>query len=215
MQGRPRRNISCNILETRRCCWNCVSGLLRKAWMRGFFFMLNGYLGGDFVFVGFPAASAESAGDGEGTIISGENLVALSARSENEAGAWDFARYYLTEEYQKSLEISLPVRKDLFEEWAREETRRPYHMDENGERVEHDLTLYRDGKEMVVPPLDREQLDELIAYVESVTAIPFEDNNVMNIIDEEMESYFSGQKTAEDVAAIIRNRIQVYVSENW
>lgn len=178
------------------------------------FFELNGYLGGDYVFIGFPAASAESAGDGEGAIISGENLMVLSARSENEAGAWDFARYYLTEEYQKSLEIGLPVRKDLFEEWAREETRRSYYIDENGERVEYDLILYRDGKEMVVPPLDQEQLDELIAYVESVTAAPFEDNNVMNIIYEEMGSYFSGQKTAEDVAAIIQNRIQVYVFEN-
>lgn len=178
------------------------------------FFELNGYLGGDYVFIGFPAASVESAGDGEGAIISGKNLMVLSARSENEAGAWDFARYYLTEEYQKSLEIGLPVRKDMFEKWAREETRRSYYMGENGERVEYDLTLYRNGEEIVVPPLDQEQLEELIAYVESVTTIPFEDNNVMNIIYEEMGSYFSGQKTAKDVAAIIQNRIQVYLVEN-
>jgi len=178
------------------------------------FYILNGYLGGDYVFVGFPAIFAESAGDGKGAIIEGENVMALAAMSENRDGAWDFARYYLTEEYQKSLEISLPVRKDLFEEWAREETRRPYRIDENGERMEYDLTLYRDGEEVVIPPLDQEQLDELIAYVESVTATPFEDNNVMNIINEEMESYFSGQKTAEDAAAIIQNRVQVYVFEN-
>lgn len=177
------------------------------------FFRLNGYLGGDYVFVGFPAASAESAGDGEGAIISGKNLMALSARSENEAGAWDFARYYLTEEYQKSLEIDLPVRKDLFEEWAREETRRSYYMDENGERVEYDLALYRDGQEMVVPPLDQGQLEELIAYVESVTTLPFEDNNVMNIINEEMGAYFAGQKTAEATAGLIQNRVQLYLDE--
>lgn len=179
------------------------------------FFMLNGYLGGDYVFVGFPAASAESAGDGEGAIISGENLMALSAMSKNEAGAWDFARYYLTEEYQKSLEIGigLPVRRDIFEEWAREETRRSYHMDENGERVEYDLTLYRNGQEMVVPPLDQGQIEELIAYVESVTATPFENNTVMNIINEEIGAYFAGQKTAEATAKLIQNRVQLYLSE--
>ena len=177
------------------------------------FFRLNGYLGGDYVFVGFPAASAESAGDGEGAIVSGKNLMALSARSENEAGAWDFARYYLTEEYQKSLEIGLPVRKDLFEEWAREETRRSYYMDENGERVEYDLTLFRNGEEIVVPPLDQGQLEELIAYVESVTTLPFEDNNVLNIIREEMGAYFAGQKTAEATAKLIQNRVQLYLDE--
>lgn len=177
------------------------------------YFRLNGFLGGDYVFVGFPAASAQSAGDGEGAIISGDNLMALSARSENEAGAWDFARYYLTEEYQKSLEVGLPVRKDLFEEWAREETRRPYHVDENGERVEYDLTLYRNGQEVVVPPLSQGQLEELIAYVESVTTLPFEDTNVMNIINEEMGAYFAGQKTAEETAKLIQNRVQLYVNE--
>lgn len=177
------------------------------------FFRLNGFLGGDYVFVGFPAASTESAGDGKGAIISGKNLMALSARSENEAGAWDFARYYLTEEYQKSLEIGLPVRKDLFEEWAREETRRSYYMDENGERVEYDLTLYRNGEEIVVPPLDQGQLEELIAYVESVTTTPFEDTNVMNIINEEMGAYFAGQKTAEMTAKLIQNRVQLYLNE--
>lgn len=177
------------------------------------FFRLNGLLGGDYVLTGFPAASAESAGDGEGAIISGDNLMALSAGSENESGAWDFARYYLTEEYQKSLEIGLPVRKDLFEEWAREETRRSYYRDENGERVEYDLTLYRNGEEIVVPPLDQGQLEELIAYVESVTTLPFEDNNVMNIINEEMGACLAGQKTAEETAKLIQNRVQLYLSE--
>lgn len=177
------------------------------------FFRLNGFLGGDYVFAGFPAASAESAGDGKGAVISGKNLMVLSAGSENKAGAWDFARYYLTEEYQKSLEIGLPVRKDLFEEWAREETRRSYYMDEYGERVEYELTLYRDGEEIVVPPLDQEQLEELIAYVESVTMRLFEDTNVMNIIKEEMGAYFAGQKTAESTAELIQNRVQLYLDE--
>lgn len=177
------------------------------------FYQLNGYLGGDYTFVGFPAGSGEAAGNGGGALVCAENLMALSAGSENTGGAWDFARYYLTEEYQRSLEGSLPVCRHIFEEWAAEETRRSYYTDERGDRVEYDLTLDQDGGPVVVPPFSQKQLEQLIAYVESATAVPFEDDAVMNIINEELGSYFSGQKTAEDVAAVIQNRVQLYVQE--
>ena len=188
------------------------------------FYQLNGYLGGDYTFVGFPGSFGETAESGtdaagmdtacSGAFIRGGNLMVLSALSEDLEGAWDFARYYLTEEYQRSLESSLPVNKRIFEEWALEETRRSYVTDENGEKEEYDLTLYQGGKLVAVPPLSKEQVDELIAYVESVTTVPFEDEHVLNIINEELGSYFSGQKKAEDVAAVIQSRVQVYVLEN-
>lgn len=173
------------------------------------FYQLNGYLGGDYTFVGFPAGSEEAAENGGGAFICAQNLMALSAVSENMDGAWDFARYYLTDEYQESLKVSLPVSRRIFEEWAVEETMRSYYIDENGEKVEYDLFL-----ESVVPPLDQKQLEQLITYVESVTATPYEDSNVLSIIEEELGSYFSGQKTAEDAAAIIQSRVQMYVQEN-
>lgn len=178
------------------------------------FYQLNGYLGGDYTFVGFPAVSREMDGSGSGALICAQNLMALSAGSDNLDGAWNFARYYLTDDYQKSLESSLPVNRQIFEEWAGEETLRPYYTDESGARVEYDLTLYQGGEPFVVPPLDQKQLEQVIALVESATETPFENVAVMNIINEEMGSYFSGQKTAEDVAAIIQNRVQLYVKEN-
>lgn len=177
------------------------------------FYQLNGYLGGDYTFTGFPA-SAEKAAEGGKAVLCAENLMALSARSENMDGTWDFARYYLTDEYQKSLKSSLPVNRKIFVEWAEEETRRSCRTNEKGEKEEYDLTLCQNGKAVAVPPLDQEQLQGLIAYVESVTEIPFENTDVMNIINEEMGSYFSGQKAAEDVAGIIQNRVQMYVLEN-
>lgn len=178
-------------------------------------YQLNGFLGGDYTFVGFPAGSEEAAENGDGAFICADNLMALSAVSENMDGAWDFARYYLTDEYQESLDYRLPVVRRIFEERAVEATLRPYHIDENGEKVEYDERLKTpDGEVVVVPPLDREQLDQLIAYVESVTATPYEDSNVLSIIEEELGSYFSGQKTAESVAAIIQSRVQMYVQEN-
>ena len=38
-------------------------------------------------------------------------------------------------------------------------------------------------------------------------------DDITNIINEEAAAYFSGQKSAEDVAKIIQSRMQVYLSE--
>lgn len=37
---------------------------------------------------------------------------------------------------------------------------------------------------------------------------------IVKIIEEEAESYFQGRKTAEQVAEIIQNRVQLYLHEN-
>ncbi len=40
------------------------------------------------------------------------------------------------------------------------------------------------------------------------------DEELINIISEETEPFFKGQKSASDVSNVIQNRIQVYVNEN-
>jgi hypothetical protein len=40
------------------------------------------------------------------------------------------------------------------------------------------------------------------------------DDNITDIISEEAQAYFDGQKTAEAVAEIIQSRVAIYVSEN-
>ncbi len=37
---------------------------------------------------------------------------------------------------------------------------------------------------------------------------------IIRIINEEAGAYYSGQKSVEDAAGLIQNRIQVYVNEN-
>ncbi len=150
---------------------------------------LNGYMGEDYAFVGFPGASAESGGR---AYISSDDLMALSAKSENLEGAWEFVRYYLTEEYQRSLEWAIPVNKRIFMEQAKELTERSFYTDENGVKVELDDTLYYHGKEVPVPPMTKEQLEVLIDYVESIKTTAFVNDGVFNIISEEMGSFFAG-----------------------
>lgn len=174
-------------------------------------YRLNGYLGGDFSLVGFPSKS------GNGGYLVCDDLLALSAVSENPEGAWEFARYYLTEEYQRNLFFGLPVNREVFMEEARKLTQRSYDLSYvDGEQVknEYDEYLNVDGEEIVVPPLSQEQMEQVVAHIESIHTASLADDNVRNILSGELGGFFSGQKSAEDTARVIQSRVRLYIQEN-
>jgi len=173
-------------------------------------YTMNGYFGEPISFVGFPTEN------GTGSVISTYTAYALSSRSANLEGAWDFVRYYLTDEHQKQImeEGSLPVNSRFFEEASTAATRRPYYTDENGEKIEYDEEFYINGESIKLPPLTQEQVDQVKDFIRSVDQVYYYNENVLNIINEEMDAFYTGQKSAKDVAAIIQSRAQVYVDEN-
>lgn len=169
--------------------------------------ILNGYFGEPVSFVGFPSES------GNGSYLQSSTTYALSAKSKNLEGAWDFVRYYLTEEYQKEVGY-FPVNKALFTELSKDAMERPYWEDENGEKQYYDNTMTINGENIVISPLTQEQLDQVVEFIESVNNRYYYNESVSNIVNEEMGAYYSGQKSAQDVANIIQSRVQIYVDEN-
>ena len=91
---------------------------------------------------------------------------------------------------------------------------RDSYMDENGNKVEYDETYYINGEEILLPQLTQEQVDRIVSFVESVNKRGYYNEAISNIISEEAGAYFSGQKSAKDVAGVIQSRVQVYVNEN-
>lgn len=63
-------------------------------------------------------------------------------------------------------------------------------------------------------PLSQEEIRDFYDYVVSIRSFEGADSKVSDIISEEVSAYFSGQKTAEQVAEIIQNRVNVYINEN-
>ena len=61
--------------------------------------------------------------------------------------------------------------------------------------------------------LSKEKAAELTAFVSSVDTLYYWDEEINNIVDEETQSYFAGQKSAEDVAKVIQSRLQIYINE--
>ena len=61
--------------------------------------------------------------------------------------------------------------------------------------------------------MTEEAADRVDAFLESLTQCYQYDEAMMKIILEEASAFFSGQKTAEEIANLIQSRVFIYVAE--
>lgn len=156
------------------------------------------------------------------------NAIGITAKSQNKEGAWQFIEYFLSQGLEETgLEQAyLPARRDLLEKLLEEAMTPEYQtvngevlLDEEGNPVEKAKweIVYDGGREVIkYGCLSEEEAEGLLDLIEHTDFTPEGGlkSEVMTIIGEEMDSYFSGDKTMEDVAALIQNRVNTLVQEN-
>lgn len=170
-------------------------------------------------FIGYPNVDGNS-----GCYMTGSEMYAIASKSENKDGAWAFIESFLSGAPDNMFSYGLSTNKQYLEDAIAEATKVEYVLDENGEKVldENGEPIimggtssvgYGDWEYTYHIPTDEEiaQIKELIEV-----AVPafVSDNEITNIINEEAEGFFKGQKTVDDVAGIIQSRVQIYVNEN-
>ncbi|MBD5546898.1 MAG: extracellular solute-binding protein [Lachnospiraceae bacterium] len=169
----------------------------------------KGMFGEKITMIGFPSSNED------GTVISPNLQFALSSKSANKEGAWEFLRIFLTDEYQKeNIIYDFPISIKRLSELAEEAMKKPYYLDENGNKVEYEDIIYIGGEEIPISPMTEQEAEEVMEQLYSFTQVYKQDDTLENIINEEAAPYFAGQKSAKDVAAIIQSRVQIYVNEN-
>ena len=72
---------------------------------------------------------------------------------------------------------------------------------------------YIGNVEYHIGELTQEQADAFRDYVNSAAVAGSYDEDIMNIITEEAAAYFAGDKTADEVADLIQNRVTIYLGE--
>ena len=159
--------------------------------------MEQGDFGEKVSLIGFPTENRN------GNAIIANMSMALSAKSKNLEGAWEFVRYYLTDEYQSEIQYQFPIRKDALKVKEQEAQERPYWENEDGSKEYYDDTYYINGVEIIIQPMSAERAAEFTEFLGSLSLVGTYDDNMMNIVNEEAEAFFAGQKTAEEVAGII------------
>ncbi|MCD7750893.1 MAG: extracellular solute-binding protein [Lachnospiraceae bacterium] len=162
----------------------------------------------DLEYIGYPTEN------GSGTALKFiSDQLAINANSEQKEAAWEFLKYYLT----GLSGHGFPVVTALFEEQMELAMEDDYEWAiDAGEIQLMNKGVYTDnstGESICVYKASQEDVDTVIGLINSADRRYYSFTEVENIITEEAAYYFAGQKSFEEVAALIQNRVQLYLNE--
>ena len=145
--------------------------------------------GKNVIILGFPSA----VGGTSVSCISYGKRLAVANGCEHPDEAWEFMEYYLNTPPGQYV-TGFPTKKADFESVINEETDRSYYIED-----------------VYYGPVTQEEIDKVRGAFER-RFIP-ESNQICWIVCEESESYFSGDKTLDDVCRVIQSRVQLMLNE--
>jgi ABC-type glycerol-3-phosphate transport system substrate-binding protein len=173
--------------------------------------MYEAMFGEPVSFIGYPTNKDS------GSFISGPGAsLAMSSKSKNKDGVWQFIRTMITKEAQEQKNgFGFPIMKSALEKRFEDAMTKEYYEDANGNQVEQMKTSsgYEDFSADIYAAT-QEQVDTVKGLIESVDSLFQYNEQIIAIVDEESAPFFEGQKTAKEVADIIQSRVQIYVNEN-
>ncbi len=165
------------------------------------------YFGEDYTFKGYPSES------GIGSAFIANNGLAMSSKCAHKDVAWSFIRYLITEDYQEENSwYGFPTNKAIFDQKVNN-VLNPENSDASG-----GVVMYSSGSDIIDTSADQfrvtqDDVDKVLELIDNIDITMSYDTSIMNIITEESSTFFAGQKSAEDTARIIQDRVRTYVSE--
>lgn len=175
----------------------------------------------DVTFIGFPGAA------GNGTVLTESgSQYAICSKSEHKDAAAEFVLASIIKPYDPDdwNDWGMPTLKTEYEAYITSKTSVDYLKDENGELIldENGDPIPENGTsgigwgdwEYTYHVCTQEEAEELTELIEGVESRYNYDSTLFSMISEEAEPFFKGQKTVDEAAAIIQNRISLYLSEN-
>lgn len=178
--------------------------------------------GGEITCIGYPTTDGSA-----GCALQAGATYAIASKSDVKDAAWSFIEYYLSTmgDSDHSYGYGFATNKKELEKMAEEAVKVEYLTDENGNQIldENGYPIpsggissmsFMDGWSYTYHVPTQEEVDKVLELMEVAKPVSYANEEIMNIINEEAAAYFSGQKSADEVAGIIQSRIQIFVSEN-
>lgn len=188
---------------------------------------LRNYFGEAFTCIGYPTLDGQA-----GSYFAGEGMMfGINSQSEYKDVAWEFLSSQLTQAAEmqnvRKGQYGFPSRQDALKACFEEAQDANWMYDDDGE-----IMLDEDGNPMQAPKLTiyetaqdgtgmetkyyasaPEEVEEIKGLIASIKPEGVYNPEILNMISEEADSYFYGQKSLKDAMAIIESKINLYLSE--
>ena len=164
----------------------------------------------DLDLYGYPSMNGD-----HGVMIDVKSSAAICSQSKNKEGAWEFLKLLTSPEIQ-SIEgyfssINLEVLTELGKEAVADFNKIVAEYKSMDEKKLAELV--QTGVEVYTKEIDDSAIDAYIDLLNKSTGIYRVDGQVLIISKEEIQAYYSGQKSLADVVSIMDNRIKLYRNE--
>ncbi len=141
-----------------------------------------------------------------GAIFNSFNMYAINSNSSNEKLAWEFLKFLLNDEMQSLPELyNFPVNNISF-----------------NKKIEEDSNMYIDyvkcSNEIEIPlekanEILKNYTEQIKEFTLNITTWKNQNPEIYSIVDNCVDMYFSGEKTAEEIAQIIQDKVSIYLNE--
>lgn len=163
-------------------------------------------------YIGYPTV------EGSGCIADYSGALALSAQSANKEAAWEFIEYHLERD-----SFGFSTRKSVLDRQMEEAMTVSYYLDDEGNPLldadgnpvpqGYYSVSWGIGEEYTFRTPTEEEVQLVRELIESASKVQATDSQIREIILEEAQPFFQGQKSVDEVADIIQSRVQLYMNE--
>lgn len=165
----------------------------------------------DAAFPGFPSSA------GGQNAFQPVNSLGMTEACQYKEIAWEFLRQlYLDAAYKENFfpgTSLFPTNLTTFTRLLDTLSERKTEIQEDGTEIEKPiLTNTEDVTVYALTASQRERLETLFGSIDTMMLL---DATMVNIVLEEVPAFFAGDKTAEETAAIIQNRVGLYLAEQY
>ena len=175
--------------------------------------------GGDMTYIGFPTAS------GVGSYLNVDSGYGISSSCADKQAAWSFLRGFMTEKgMDDGYYWGFPANRKLLEKELQEamtveyekDAKGNYLLDEKGEMIPVSRGgVWNEATQDVTEfySVTQAQADKIMELINGTTKLYSQNSAVLKIIYEQTDAFFSGQKSAEEVAKLVQGKLSIYVNE--
>lgn len=161
---------------------------------------------GDIGLYGYPAPTETGL---IATVLSSASI-SSTIDEDMQNASWEFIKIMLDEEIQNREDYGLPVNKASFKKVVQDAI--------DVVNSEYDMYLKMGISESMLTQIGMRRTDDSVGDVlfnatESITKVTSLDTAIAPIIEEEIDAYFVGQKSIDEVIDVINNRSQTVINE--